>query len=224
MSTIAGPQIVSSGLIYDLDAGNSSVSLPVNNAVIKNWYDVSGNGFVATAPNGIVYSALYGGTLIFDGLTQLIDLGISAYGLGIVRKATFSGWMMTNSSAAYLVSDWNGLGMTLRFNGPTSADFYVYGSNRRITATYTFNVGSWYNIVGVMDGDNMYMYINSALVGTQTLAEDIGASPSTLKIGTRGDGSDRPAQTIGCLQIYNRALSAEEILQNYNALRIRYGL
>ena len=172
------------------------------------------------------YSTLSSGCITLNGVDQLVDLGISAYDLGIRRSATFSGWMMSNSGAAYLLSDWSdNLGMTLRFNDLTSADFYVYASNRRITVSYAFTVNVWYNIVGVMDGANMYMYINGVLVGTQTLGEDIGASPRTLKIGGRGDYSPPSLpQRVGSLQIYNRALSAAEILSNFMAMRGRYGI
>jgi hypothetical protein len=171
------------------------------------------------------YSTTAGGCLTFNGIDQIVDLNVSAYDLGIRRHATFSGWMMTNLGGAYLLSDWDNLGMTLRFNDLTSADFYVYGSNRRITAAYTFTVNVWYNIVGVMDGANMYMYINGTLVGTQTLGEDIGASPRTLKISARGDYSPPSSlQRVGSLQIYNRALSASEVTNNFNALKGRYGL
>lgn len=171
------------------------------------------------------YSTTAGGCITLNGADQVVDLNISAYDLGIRRSATFSGWMMTNLGGAYLLSDWDNLGMTMRFNDLTSADFYVYGSNRRITAAYTFAVNTWYNFVGVMDGANMYMYINGALVGTQTLGEDIGASPRTLKIGGRGDYSPPSSlQRVGSLQIYNRALTAAEILNNFIALRGRYGV
>jgi len=171
------------------------------------------------------YSTTAGGCLTFNGIDQIVDLNVSAYDLGIRRHATFSGWMMTNLGGAYLLSDWDNLGMTLRFNDLNSADFYIYGSNRRITAAYTFTVNVWYNIVGVMDGANMYMYINGTLVGTQTLGEDIGASSRTLKISARGDYSPPSSlQRVGSLQIYNRALSAAEVTNNFNALKGRYGL
>jgi hypothetical protein len=171
------------------------------------------------------YSTTAGGCITLNGSDQVVDLNISAYDLGIRRSATFSGWMMSNSGAAYLLSDWDNLGMTMRFNDLNSADFYVYAGNRRITAAYTFTVNTWYNFVGVMDGANMYMYINGVQVGTQILGEDIGASPRTLKIGGRGDYSPPSSlQRVGSLQIYNRALSASEILSNFIALRGRYGV
>ena len=196
----------------------------VNNFTIHTFTSGT-SAFVPYSFTSPKYSTTAGGCITLNGVNQVVDLNISAYDLGIRRHATFSGWMMSNSGPAYLLSDWDNLGMTLRFNDLNSADFYVYGNNRRITAAYTFTVNVWYNIVGVMDGANMYMYINGVLVGTQTLGEDIGASPRTLKIGGRGDYSPPSyLQRVGSLQIYNRALSASEILSNFIALRGRYGV
>ena len=160
----------------------------------------------------------------FDGVSSYVDLGINAYGLGIRRAATFSGWLMqTTGGSAYLISDWNGTGTTLRFNKPSSADFYVYPNNHRITATYTFTQNVWYNIVGVMSYGIMYMYINGVQVGSNTLGEDIGDSPSTLKIGCRGDTAGISAQKAGNVQVYNYALSSDQILQNFNTQKSRFG-
>jgi len=79
-----------------------------------------------------------------------------------------------------------------------------------------------------MDNYMMYVYLNGQLIGSQTLANAIGASsPLTLKIGARGDNAagnySAGTGAIGCLQIYGRTLSPEEVRQNYNAQASRYG-
>ena len=214
--------IVRSGLILYLDAGVSS-SYPGSGTT---WTNLTGNGYNGILTNGPTYSTAVGGNIFFDGTDDYIDIGTNVYNMGIRRHATFTGWMTSLGAGggAYLFSDWNGLGMTLRFNNTTSTDFYVYGANRRVTVTYTFTIGTWYHITGVMDGDNMYTYINGLLGGSQILGEDIGSSPSTLKIGPRGDGAGMSNQRVGNALIYNRALSAAEILQNYNADKRRFNI
>lgn len=165
-----------------------------------------------------------GGNITFDGVSSYVDLGINAYNLGLRRTGTFMGWLMqTGGSSAYLISDWNGVGMTLRMNNPSSSDFYVYAANKRITVSYTFTQNVWYHMCGVMDETTMYLYINGALVGSTTLAEDIGNSASTLKIGARGDGAAISPQKTGNLQIYNIALSASEVIASFNAQKSRFG-
>jgi hypothetical protein len=79
-----------------------------------------------------------------------------------------------------------------------------------------------------MSSANMYMYLNGVQVGTSTLGEDIGNSANTLKIGSRGEGGTAGAAYgtgyASHVMIHNRALSAREIAQNFNALRGRYGV
>jgi len=172
--------------------------------------------------------------MVLPGGGAYIDLNTSVYALGIRRQATFAGWAMNlNSSSAFNISSdysqtansGNGSGMTLRFTG-SNITFYFYPNNNRVSITQTLIQGEWYHIVGVTDNYMMYVYLNGQLVGTQALANAIGAiDTSTLKIGPRGDSQldTGVVGAIGCLQIYGRALSPEEVRQNYNAQASRYG-
>jgi len=175
--------------------------------------------------NSLTYAA--DGTFSFNGTSNYMDLGVNSVTLGIKRVATYSCWIKpTTTGAVYAISDYgvNALGMTLRTNDSTGADFYVYPNNHRITYTYNFNPNIWYNLVGVMDNLNMYMYLNGVLVGTATLGEDIGNSSNTLKIGSRGDNALYGAGYASNVMIYNRALTAAEVRQNFNASRGIYGV
>jgi hypothetical protein len=166
-------------------------------------------------------------SITFDGINDYINLSTNAYNLGIRRTATFSGWVQPNNFSTFsnVVSDWNNnLGMTLRIDsGGTTATVYVYPNNHRIVASYSFTAGIWYYLVGVMDGNNLYLYVNGVLVGSTTLGEDIGSSASTLKVGNRGDlGGGYSNQQVALVQIYNRALTAIEILNNFNTQKVRF--
>lgn len=233
----AGSALFTTGSIGEIIIYNKKLSTlemsKVDSYLYQKWsistsdkacFDLSGNNFTASIMNTTSFiTASNVPAFSFDGGTNYMDLGINAYNLGIRRYATFTGWMTAlNTGPAYLVSDWNGVGMTLRFNNNTSTDFYVYGANHRITYVYNFNPGTWYHLTGVMDGDYMYMYINGVWVATQTLAEDIGSSPSTLKIGCRGDITNLSNQKVACLQIYNKALTSSEIYQNYKNTKDRF--
>jgi hypothetical protein len=175
--------------------------------------------------------------MILPGGNALIDLNTTSYALGIRRQATYAAWaMVTGAGSLSIPSDYavtasgSGIegGMTLRF-GPNNITFYVYPNNSRINITQILITGVWYHIVAVMDNYMMYAYLNGQLVGSQTLANAMGtSSPSTLKIGPRGDGDytaggTGPIGAIGCLQVYGRTLSPEEVRLNYNAQASRYG-
>lgn len=163
----------------------------------------------------------------FNGVADKVDAGINAYDLGIRQHATFETWANVDDliNANNLISDWNvNIGIFLRAeqtNGiPT---FAVYPNNHRITATgYAVAPRTWFHLVGVMDGANMYLYKDGSLIGTTTLGEDIGSSSVNINIGTRGDGVGFVKGSIGEVSIYNRALSAVEVQNHHLATRWRY--
>jgi hypothetical protein len=70
----------------------------------------------------------------------------------------------------------------------------------------------------------MSLYYNAVFNSTTALAVPRGESANPIKIGTREDGATYMNGNIAQVQIYNRALSATEIRQNFNATRKRYGI
>ncbi len=166
------------------------------------------------------------GNLSYNG-SNYIDFGINCYNLGIVRNATFCGWVyITSQYFTNIISDWSSsLGMTLRITSSTVAEFYVYPNDYRVTYTGSFSLNTWYNLVGVMSENDLYMYLNGILVASSTLNEGIGNSSATLKVGVRGDlNGYNLGGKIPIVKIYNRALTSSEILQNFNTLKNRFGL
>jgi hypothetical protein len=169
------------------------------------------------------------------GGSSSINLGKTSYTLGIRRVATYTGWVKgadLSTVGAYVISDYDQVGtpygMTLRINNSTSADFYVFPNNHRITYTSTFVSNTWYHLTGVMDGPTMYLYVNGVLAGTQTLGEDIGPGTQSLHIGARGDtevgASSITTTSIGSVKVFARALQAAEILSMFTAERGVYGV
>lgn len=227
MSIGYNPSISNAGLLLLVDAGNPRSYSGSGTA----WRDATGNGNDATIVGSPTFTS-DGARSYFkfsnssSPATQYAVFSKNSYGLGIRQNATFAGWIKQyNTSGNYLVSDWNGVGITVRTNSDTSSDFYVYPNNHRITVTQTFADQTWYNFACVMDGANMYTYINGVLAGSQTLGEDVGNSSNNLTIGARGDllgyGTE---QGVSYLAVYSYALTATQILQNFNALRTRYNV
>ncbi len=218
--------IITSSLAIYLDAYIPSSYTNGSNT----WYDLSGNNNNFTLINS-VNTGSESGSIILSG-NNFVYSNKNSYELGITDQATYSGWLNVTafSPSANLISDYEAFpsnrGMMVRFNNATSVDFYVYPGNYRITyTTSSFSTNTWYNLSGVVSGSLMFLYINGNQVASRSLGTQIVNSNASFKIGTRGDtGATFSNERVSNVQVYTRALSDVEILQNYNALKGRFGL
>jgi hypothetical protein len=214
MALVHGAQIVRNGLVLHLDAA-SPWSYPGTG---DTWTDRSGNGRTGTLVNTPTYSSANGGFLSFDGSNQRV---ISS--LPTLTSHTTSIWFRTFNTAGSekQILDSNDIfGISI-----VSNKFHSYtGVSNFSNQTVVNNV--WYNWVvtctnspsnslkftinGVVDGDfSSYYQISGPTI---SIAYSIGTNGRFL------------TADIGAFSVYNRALSATEIAQNYNALKGRYGL
>jgi hypothetical protein len=126
-------------------------------------------------------------------------------------------------------------GYNLYFNGSAGTTTYfiferwVAGTRSYAGQTIdsTLSVNNWSHVVATFDGYNMSVYRNGEVVGTSSTTGAITNTTSLLNIGMLGP---TPASTLNFLgkiavaKIYKNALTAAEVLQNFNALRRRFGL
>ena len=207
--------IVRSGLVLDLDAGmNSSF-----NNTGTTWYDLSGNGNNGTLVLGPTYSSSNNGSLSFDGVDDRIDLSSA---VGTVSQYTISYWAKRDAENRMPVSTING-------------DFYWFGDNSwryvhgGVAGEYyyskptTISLGTWGYYVVTYDGSNVIIYRQGVYQGQQATTGTANFS-SALRIGWWGSNTYAYLGNIANVSFYNRALSAAEITQNFNALKHRYGL
>jgi len=192
---------------------------------ITTLMDVSGFGndgsmesILSTAWAVSNNSRVPGYSLFFDNSPDLIDIGINSFDLGIVRHATYMAWMTTTGGPnETLISDFNSnIGMALRVENNDEYTAFVYPGNHRINTT-GLSLAGWHHYTLVLDGANMFGYVDGIEIGTQTLAEDIGDSAENIKIGSRGDESSTNF-LLGELQdirIYLRAMQPAEVYFNY---------
>jgi hypothetical protein len=102
-------------------------------------------------------------------------------------------------------------------------------SNSRLSSS-TFLINSWYNLVLVWDAENstQRFYVNNQLQGEQTgISYSSSGVDNNLFFGQANPGADNAgnyAGSYGPIKVYSKALSNQEIQQNFNALRGRYGI
>jgi len=85
------------------------------------------------------------------------------------------------------------------------------------------DTGVWYHIVATTSGTSHVLYLNNSVIGTAAAAGPWAASGENVTIGFAGFHTYLNG-TVPTVKLYNRGLTAQEVAQNFNALRGRYGI
>ena len=196
-----------------------------NNSAILGLSDFSGGGNFATSVNGPTYSIANGGSIVFDGTNDYVDTGKTATQLGVYdADYTFDAWVYpTNldSDKTMFGTDQTALRQGLHLVFRSGAIYQGHYSADFSAGSATLN--AWNNIsyTYVKSSSSASIYKNGVLQGSGTIASFIGTT--NILIGRwastyyfSGNGSN--------YKVYNRALSAAEIQQNFNATRSRFSI
>ena len=231
MAGFAGPNGIVDGLVLALDAGNTK-SYPGSGTT---WTDLSGNSNTGTLTNGPTYSSDNGGYLNFDGTDDYVNCGDKET-FKISSQLTLEAFFNINS-----YNIWSGIigksntakGVYVMHLSPSAQRVrFSYNSGNPwtvnvIDGNYALTTNQWVHSVITYDGTNVNFYINGALDKTQNIGSitfDTGAG-FAVSLGQDPPGSNEFFNgRIAKATIYNRALTAAEVAQNYNALKGRYGL
>lgn len=230
-----GP-IVEDGMILYLDAGNYTSYNP--NTSGNTWYDISGNNYNAYGdPGGSgggyddaqfpIWQPDDGGRFFFDtskGLTILDDMG--SY-----NELTADFWIYkVGVSIAYLFDARND-GGEWWITDYQNSNINIY-SNLEANDPPTYQSNSnwwerWINIVITSDSSQSALYINnekiddSRLINSDPINKTLG---QYFRIGNRYNSYSRWNGYFSNIRFYDRVLTEQEISQNYNTLKNRFGL
>jgi hypothetical protein len=229
---LSGEEVVPNGLVLSVDPGNWYTYPKYGTAVT----DLKGNATGTTIGN-MSYNTSNGGVFYSDGDQDYIDFGKTPANFPSGDISIFI-WV----NAATLRSNWN-IFMTKWFadaNTGGGTDFHYDLFNNAGTIKqhlYTTNsydmygnailtTNTWYQVGFTISGGNMQMYLNAAADGAiRTNAARTNNATSNLWIGdARSGGALDFNGYIGSMQIYNRAITQEEVFQNFNATKHKYGL
>jgi hypothetical protein len=215
----------SKGLILHLDAGNTN-SYPGSGTT---WTDLSGNGNNGILTNGPIFDSGDGGSIVFDGSNDFVKPPNST--TLQLTNFTLSSWVRINvQNISQFIIDTStnsgfGYGYSYRINSDNKIRFWAFDANNNLNSTTTILPNIWYNILVTYNNTSKLqsIYINGVFDISNTHTNTFVVSTvANLQIGGSsilgGYFNGRIAQT----SIYNRALSASEVLQNYNATKGRY--
>jgi len=223
MATNGGPNIIEDGLVFAVDAANKK-SYPGSGTT---WSDLSGNGNEIELINGPTFDNANGGSIVFDGTNDFArEITYNGPVITLNGPLTLSGWFnydnYSSNSTLGLVNGANAIQMGCRGGSGT---IWKYGG----VALVRYNeppVGTWFNSTLTLEGSTAISYVNGELDST-----NLSASPQTVALAsivmssyTTGGSAERFAGKLTNITLYNRVLSSTEVLQNYNALKSRFGL
>ena len=224
--TIVGPtsSIITTGLQLYLDAGSAS-SYPGSGTA---WTDLSGNGRNGTLTGGPTYSSADGGSIVFDGGNDYVQCSGSL----TVTAATFVTWIKRNGSQ----SIYDGI-LFSRGTNVTGMNFYSsdqlgYHWNDAATNAHSWASGltipnaTWCMIAVSVTSTAATAYLCQT-GGITTATNTVNHSSSVLddiKIAWDEVALRYFNGNIAIAQLYNIALSAEQVSQNFQADRARFGL
>jgi hypothetical protein len=198
-----------------LDAGNPKSY--TGSSII--WTDISKSEYNSTL-NSVTYNSVDSGSMVFNGSTSNVTCG----NIPIGSSGTVNVWFKQDAAVAnkglvgigtntWLYIGGSGANTMLGvYNGTT------YSSGILLNGSTSWNFASF-----VWSGTTLTIYLNGGSPISSTISFTnsgnvvIGVYPSNV-VGSYFNGK------ISNVQIYNRNLSADEILQNYNALKTRFGL
>ena len=221
MSVHYNSKIVTSGLVLALDAANVK-SYPGSG---NNWIDISTAGKTGTLISSPVYNANNSGSFIFNGVNY-----VSVAGSNTVTEATFIVWMKRSgtqqayagliySRVSFTGLDFDINGLNLGYNWNNDANAYNFASN------LSPQDGTWCMCALSVSPTSATFYLcqSSGIRTATNTTSHASITISTVLVAQ--EISFRPfTGNISVAQMYNRALSAAEVSQNFNALRGRYGI
>jgi hypothetical protein len=210
------------GLAFHVDASNHQ-SYPGSGTV---WYDISGNNYNINLLNGPVYSAEYGGALTFDGTNDYgTARNLTTLEMGN-RSITIGAWFRTSDSKGAIVTK-RGAGSGYQhyiYDGKLYADGYSTSTGVFSASTINNNTIRYGVVVFDYLNTTIRLYVNGVADNTASLASGGNDTSAYFNIARSQQYTDFFAGTIYSIQVYNRALSATEILNNFNSGRGRFNL
>ena len=234
------PRIVTDGLVLALDAADTN-SYPGSGTT---WYDVTGNGYNASLNSGAAFDSTIQG-ISFDGTNDYATISndttirytptdsftLSAI-FSLVDIQEYQDNLYSTNTTLFgrgSTSGAVGLGLRRETNGQLS----IYAGSRgasQITEAFNITANQIYSTTFTYTPSTQRLYVNGIFMSESDTSAGAGGSfdNTNWKIfypGAVPGGNEKYGEgTIHTARLYNRALTAQEVLQNYNATKTRFGL
>jgi hypothetical protein len=231
MGISAGPNIIrDSSLVLTLEASDQNSN---NRYQGRNWFDLSGNNNSGSIINGPSLNNDAYGSFNFNGINSYITLART-----VQDDFTLSCWFRTSQSLGNVGNPWyNGAGLIDAEVGGVTNDFGlaivggkvafgVGNPDTTISSSLSYNDNIWHQAVAtrVRSTGVITLYVDGSFIMTGTGGTTSLTANPILRIGslTTNLTTGFFSGSISTVQIYNKALSASEVQQNYNQYKTRF--
>ena len=215
--------LVTTGLTMWLDA-NDPASYPGSGAT---WFDLSGNGADQTLVNSPAYTPGTPSYFSFDGVSQ--------YSTGsalVLPPNTYSKMVWFQINLGFdnnLVSSATGGHFMFFASTPTlwagNANEPPYAGGGAFGSATAFDPATWYCATVVFSDPQISLYVNGVLDQFDPTYSASGhGGDGTTNLACFGAGSNLLNGSIAEVYCYGQALTATQVLQNFNATRSKYGV
>ena len=223
MGLAHSPRIVTDGLVLCLDAGNTKSY----GGSGTTWNDLKSRSYDATLSTTYSHTAFSGsspGYFTFSGNGVATT---SSFSLTYVSWEVFYRSSSNDSFTTYgRILDWSDTTISLGSFNTYQLRMWTNAGGSRSSESVKNGIGTdglWHHVIYTYDGSQTKFYLDGTLEQTVNKTGSLNnGSAAALTIGD-GDayvfGGD-----ISLVRVYNKALSAAEVAQNFNALRGRYGI
>lgn len=238
MAFIHSPKVITDGLVLCLDAANTK-SYPGSGTT---WRDISGNGNNGTLTNGPTFNNGSGGNMVFDGSNDYVSFSYNS-NIAFLNRSEYTLECFARPVATYpngypafinredaAIGSRDGYNLVFTEVSQPANTVFLYterltagaGTGNGVSLSKSEFYNNWHHIVATYDGSIVKLYYDGMSRGTGagTSTGNLTNNIKTLTVARRD--IEHTNTSISTVRIYNRALSAQEVLQNFNATRYRF--
>ena len=225
-NAVGADEYVKSGLILHLDGLDNTKNGHNNSTNV--WGDLSGNN-----NNGTIKGASWlNDGLYFDGVDDWVPIKELNYP-EFTAEVTFSTNKITTGIDSKIICnhDQGGFDICILSNSSNiSSNPYISGQYRQLISELEIELNKKYNVTITTDGTESNLYMNGELVSNISIGGGVIGYPinnTVLALGVNPTGSSAEASffngAIYSVRMYNRALTEQEVKNNYEVDRLRFG-
>lgn len=214
----------------DIFDGSQPTLSDIFNNVGNKWYDLSSNGRVGTLNNKPVYTSGSAASFTFNGTNNSVNIpSLGSYIFGN-NPYTLSFWLQYssgNTQPARILEKVGTGRVSLIYYAGNKVMYQGYNGtswDTGVISTSALNLNTWYNICVTKIGTTPTIYINGVSNATGIAHDTYNDISGTGYLASEGGSSNFFVGKIGLVSLYNRYLLADEVAQNFRAVRGRYGV